>query len=421
MTVAARQRALPVPPFAVLLAAHGLSSLGQSLFPIAVSAIVYERTGSAAWAAVAAASRLVPYLAGSPLAGVIASRRGLRQVLATSGLARGLLMYGLAAAAWFEGSLVLMIVLATVATACGTASYPSVVAATPAVVPGRKLVAANAWVTTLESGGFILGPAAGGLILAAGPAANVFIAAAAIFGLLVVATAWLPPASPPSTATGADQSSAGPGPTFVAVAAMAVTINAVYGAAVVLLLGFAGSSDEYGFLNAAFGAGGLATVLLVLRGSRLRPSLAVLSLVTVLACAPFAALTASRGLGIALALVALAGIGGVLVEVLATTRIQLELPRRSVARAIGLLDALLVGAIAAGTALAPLLLQAFGTNGALVVVGIGFPALGITVALGAAARARHLPGPPARRLLTLLLNNLCSATLGPPAERRTHE
>ena len=66
--------ALAAPVFRRLLAAFAASALAQSLGAVAVAAVVYQRTGSAAWVAVTASARLLPYLLCSGLSGALADR-----------------------------------------------------------------------------------------------------------------------------------------------------------------------------------------------------------------------------------------------------------------------------------------------------------------------------------------------------------
>lgn len=67
--------------FRWVLASHAASQIGQSLFTVAVTVVVWEQTRSTAWVAAAATSRLLPYVLCSAPAGVLADRYDRRTML----------------------------------------------------------------------------------------------------------------------------------------------------------------------------------------------------------------------------------------------------------------------------------------------------------------------------------------------------
>ena len=68
--------ALGYPAFRSLLAGLAVSQVGDWLYNLALVTMVYQRTGSAMWAGVATAARVVPIVVLGPLGGVVADRFG---------------------------------------------------------------------------------------------------------------------------------------------------------------------------------------------------------------------------------------------------------------------------------------------------------------------------------------------------------
>ncbi|MGZ4708659.1 MAG: MFS transporter, partial [Acidimicrobiales bacterium] len=154
--------------FRWLLAGHAASSVGQTLGAVAVAGVLYARTGQIAWVTAAAAARLVPYVLASAAAGVLADRRDRRQVLVWSCVARAVLVAGLTGGVVAAAPPALLVGLVFAATLAGTPCYPALAAAIPTVVPTDDLAPANGLLTTIETGGFMVGPAVGGVVLAVG-------------------------------------------------------------------------------------------------------------------------------------------------------------------------------------------------------------------------------------------------------------
>jgi MFS family permease len=101
----------------------------------------------------------------SPVAGTVADRFDQRLVLAGGELGQGLLLA--VAVVWLPPLPVLMALLAAKA-AVVTVSDPAAVSAVPALVADDDLPAANALLGGVRQAGEVLGPLAGGLVVAAG-------------------------------------------------------------------------------------------------------------------------------------------------------------------------------------------------------------------------------------------------------------
>ena len=166
-----------------------------------------------------------------------------------------------------------------------------------------------------------------------------------------------------------------------------VDVLVVVSALTILQLGDAGA----GWLNAAWGAGGLAggaVALALLHRGRLAAGLALGAVLAGVALLGVAALAQP---GAALALLVVFGIGYALVDVAELTLVQRLASDELLARAFGVTETLYWITTALGAALAPLLIAWLGVRGALAASGAGLLVL-------VAARARplaRLPDPAA--------------------------
>src|SRR6266581_3972471 len=175
--------ALRYPAFRALLAGLAVSQAGDWLYNIALVTLVYQRTGSAIWAGVTTAARIVPMVVLGPFGGIVADRFDRRRVMVACDLIRLALMLALALVAAANLPVVLAPVIAALATAAATPYLPSVAATTPRLVAGADLPGANAARAAVTGAGIIAGPALGGvLLLLLGQPALAFAVNAATFG-----------------------------------------------------------------------------------------------------------------------------------------------------------------------------------------------------------------------------------------------
>jgi hypothetical protein len=130
-----------------------------------------------------------------------------------------------------------------------------------------------------------------------------------------------------------------------------------------------------GYLNAALGLGGLAGVVVsasLVGMRRLAPSFALGNL---LWGAPIALIAAVPDPAFALVMMGLVGVGNTFVDVSGITLLQRAAPEEALGRVFGLLEAFLLGSVALGGVVAPLLIHGLGIKGALVAGGAVLPAL----------------------------------------------
>jgi MFS family permease len=199
--------------------------------------------------------------------------------------------------------------------------------------------------------------------------------------------------------------------------AFAALGTAIYGASTVLYVPmserFGTGADGYSYLLTAAAIGGVLGAAAVGRlSAAARQSVIILGGMLALAL-PFAAtaLTTSPVVGFVLQIIS--GGGMVVVDVLALTVLQRQLPRDLLSRVIGILETAALGAaLAASFAVAALIREA-GLTDALLFVGLGFSIIAAAglrplvraegrMARAADIRATRVTGPEARELAGLV-------------------
>jgi MFS family permease len=125
-------------PLAALVAANGLSSVGDWLYLTAVPIVIWSATEDVGLVAIIAAVRLVPWLLLSVPAGSLADRLPRRRVLAVVESSRAGVMFAMAAVAALDGPLWLLLALALLATTLGTLATPVARNLGPRTRPERR-------------------------------------------------------------------------------------------------------------------------------------------------------------------------------------------------------------------------------------------------------------------------------------------
>jgi predicted MFS family arabinose efflux permease len=372
--------------FRMLLAGQAVSQFGDFLYNVALIALVYQRTGSALWAGVTSAARIVPMLIAGPFGGIVADRLNRRRVMVACDLTRLVLMLALAMVAAWHLPIGLAPVLAALATAAAAPSMPSVAGVTPRLVPDADLPGANAARSVFTAAAVILGPGLGGVLLFVSPALA-FVINAATFGVSAACVLAVRAGGAFTVARSAD-GAARPGsprpgplrdladgaaalrdhPAAVRLLGADMACSFVLGMESVLFVLVARSAglglNGYAFMFAALGAGALAGTTLASRAARL-PGRRVL--LTALSAVGFS-VAGTAVLHWAAALLAVAAAGGaaaLLVEIMMSTGLQRMLPREVFGRAFGLAVPASIGMIGAGSLLAPVLDSALGLTGTL--------------------------------------------------------
>jgi len=160
-------------------AAQIASIAGTEAAEIALVYAVYQRTGSAAWVAAALLFSFGTLAVATPLAGSLGDRFDRRTVMVVSDLAGGACFAALA----FARSTSSLLALAFLAALTSSPFNAAADAAVPNLVLPDDLAWANGTISFGRSLGFVVGPAAGGLLVAAAGVPAVFLINAGSFVL----------------------------------------------------------------------------------------------------------------------------------------------------------------------------------------------------------------------------------------------
>ena len=403
-------------PLVRLLSGEFVSSIGDWLYLVALLIVVYETSADPILLGLVGAARILPYVALSIPAGIIADRYERRLVLLITDVARGTIMLVMACLVALDGPLWAIVTLAILATCFSCFFGPTIGAYLPSLVRDeRELGPANSAWSTLDNLAFVIGPAVGAILIGLSGIALAFFLNAASFAVIAVVLWRLPPERRQGALPAASESSApapaepttegevtvGPGTRDVPAGAAPATVAApvplpraplvglalidtvtgfVFGGLGVLTVVLA--TDQFGageaatgFLNAAVGVGGILGAIgsgaFVIRPGLRGPLLVGSATLAV----GVAALGLVGGLGPALVAMAIASTGSLLTEVVSTTLFQRIVPDAVRGRALGTIATISTLAYAAGSLVMPVAAGALGmepvllTSGVLVVVG----------------------------------------------------
>ncbi len=369
------------------------SVVGQWAYSIAVSVYAFEAGGAKA-VAIVTLIRTIPAAVAAPFLSTLADRLPRIPVMSASSLGSAIAVAAAGVVALSDGSPWAVYALACASSILGTLFLPAESALLPDLARDpEELTAANVTRSTIESVGSFVGPAIGGLLLAATSAGVVFIAAAATFVWEAAIVSLIRPVEKASVEADEEPSSEGvlrstvAGFKAIASERRLRLVIALYSAQTVLAgaLGVlvvvtalelldAGESGV-GLLNAASGIGGIVGALgaFALIGRKRLAS--DFGLGIVLWGAPLALVGAWPNKAVALLAFGVLGLGNTLVDVAGLTLLQRTAPPAVIGRVFGVLEMMLVGTIGLGAALAPLLIDWVGIRWALVVTGAFLPVL----------------------------------------------
>jgi MFS family permease len=308
-----------------------------------------------------------------------------------------------AAAVIAAGGPALVVYGLAIATAIAATPFRS---AQASLLPGLardpgELTAANVASSTIESVGFFAGPALGGILLAVSDIQTVYFFNALTFLWSAAFTIRIPP---PLTAGSKqeEEPKAEEGPGFLATASAGFRAiigdrnlrlligvfcaqTVVAGALMIIVVALAldeldlGQSGV-GYLNAVLGVGGLVggfvALVLAQRGKLARD----FGIGVVLWSAPLLAVAAWPTVWMAVIAMVLIGLGNSLVDINAFTILQRVVPDEVLGRVFGAMESALIGAMAAGALIMPLLINTMGLRAGLLVVG-GVVAILVVVSL----------------------------------------
>jgi MFS family permease len=393
------------------------SILGSWAYLVALGVYAYDQGGATAVGLVGVI-RLIPAAIAAPFTASLADRFPRVGVMVASDLVRCVLMLAAAATIAADGPAPVVYAIVALSTVATTVFRPAQSALLPALVRSpAELTAVNVASSTLESVGTFLGPALGGLLLALTSPEVVFAANAGTFlwsALLVVALRRFEPPREPRSATDDDT---GERDGVLAGVATIVheptlrTLVGLYGAqtlvagamnVLVVVTSFELLDlDEagVGLLYAAVGIGGLLggfVALLLASTGRLARDFAIgLALFGL----PLALIGGLPIAVVAVAGLAILGIGNSMVDVTALTIMQRAVPDAVLGRALGALEGLLLATLGLGALAAPALIALVGPEAALVATGLLLPLLALLARPRLRALDRTTSAPDATALL----------------------
>lgn len=377
-----------------VLAGYALFVLTEYSAWIAMLVFAYSH-GGVTVAGVVAVAQLVPGAVLAPVMAAIADRRSPVVLLVGGYLVQAAGMAA-AAAAVFAGVPVAVYVSAVIACVAQTTIRPAQSALVPSVAAtADQLTAVNVVVSWLESAGMLASGLLAGVLISLAGVGSVFVACAG-FGVTAVLLAaglrvTLVPFRETSPAVLADVTQGlrltVRQPRLRLMLALLTAESVVAGALdllfVILAVSVLGRSEAWaGYLNSAYGTGAVlaATAGALLVGRRLgAPILGAALLVS----AALAVLAFGGGLAGTVALLAMAGAAGTMLDVALRTLLQRSVPLELMGRVFGVLEGLTMIGYALGALLVPLLVHLGGNRLALIGAAVVLP-------LAAAAGGRAL-------------------------------
>ncbi|HET7471847.1 MAG TPA: MFS transporter [Candidatus Limnocylindrales bacterium] len=370
---------------------------GDAAFTVALLVAAFAYGGATA-VGVLTAVRMAPSIIGAPLAGLLAGRRPPVELLADAHGLRALAalttLLGLAA-----GQPVTVLIAATIASSAGAFVRPLQVAAMPTMArTPDELVAANVVSGAGEGAGSFVGPLLAGLAVGlfgptvtTGVAVILFVLGAAALGRRSVGgdaraehdaehRAGLEPISAGAVArqlTAGLRSLArhrGAAAIMTALGAQVFVRGLLTTLTVVIAIRMVDLGEPgVGTLTAAYGLGTLGGAVLAVRltgGGRLAPALAVsLSLWGL----PLAVIAAFPHPAVAIGGLLVTGLANGSLDVAAFTLLQRGVPRSERMAVFGVLEAVASLGVAAGGAVAPVLIDRLGDRGGLAIAGSILP------------------------------------------------
>jgi hypothetical protein len=358
-------------------------------YTVAIAVFAYQ-SGGAADVGLAFVARSLPALVGAPLTALAAARLSGHRALVASGCVTALALA-------LSGALVAAAAPATTVYALGTPVALAMMVfrqAQSALLPalagtGARLAAANAAATTIEGAGMLAGPVLASVVLAMGSTTAVFglTATAAVLATAAAAAVRPPAARTTRSARGRRASGAIAGLREAAAASPvrlilalllaqtvvsgALNVLVVVSAVELLALGQAG----VGTLTAAYGLGGLLAGLGALAWARQADLVRWLWLGLLLWGVPLVGLGAAPQPVLALALLAVVGVGNTMFDVASVTLLQRAVADHALAPVFGTVETVVLAGLGTGALLTPAVIDGLGIRAALVIAGATLPAL----------------------------------------------
>lgn len=377
--------------FARAWLAQLISVVGDGLYYVAMIWWVKVTTGSNAAVATVALCAAIPAVALGPVAGAYADRLDRRRLMLTMDSARGILLLAPALllathhlAVWH------LCLVAALVAACSAFFGPAFGAAIPLLVPAEDVAAANALSQTSFAAGALLGPALGGALVAIVGTAPAILIDAATFGVSAALLGVSRIPSPPRAAAAAR--SLGRDmldgfvffrrrPLLLGMVGQVVIINFFRAPLGVLLpslardvfgTGAAGFGLLEGMMPAGFLLGGLALSLRRVQGVGRALIWLLVAWGLAIGC-----IGVSRALPVTAALLVIAGVALVMVNILGSGVFQTRIPTEMQGRTFGAFNALSQGLQPVALALTAPVVGLVGLQPLFLVGGLTMAACGL--------------------------------------------
>ena len=390
-------------------------NMTESATWVAILVYAFER-GGAREAGVVAPIMLVPSAIVAPFAAYAGDRFRRDRVLLIDYLVQGVAMGATAGTLFDDAAPWVVYASATIASISITFTRPAQNSLIPALTETPDDLTATSVVTgVVEGAGKMLGPLAAGVLLGlSGPGAVFAVfAGVTLLGAIFVSRVRADPSAvtPPGRVGASDvwrETLAGfttlrrerePRLVVLLLASSDIVVGALDVLFVATAIDFLGIGQSgAGYLSAAFGAGALIgaamTVVLVGR-KRLTPPLAAGAVVFGV---PIGLVAVTPSAVSAPILFAVAGGGRTLGDVAGRTLLQRISPNEVLSRVFGVLEALSMFALAVGSIGAAVLIQVFGVQAALVVIGAFLPLVILVSSSHLLSIDRRAVAPDAERL-----------------------
>jgi MFS family permease len=363
------------------------SIVGDWAYAVAVALYAFEQGGATA-VGVLGVIRYVSLAVITPFASTLGDRYSRRLVMISSDLTRAALIVVAAVLIWTDGPSIAVYALAIVTAICGSPFRSSQASILPQLARDPiELAAANVASSTIESIGFFAGPALAGLLLAVTsiPVVYVFNVVTFVWSAALVLGVRVPPREKEASEEAPEregflaEASAGYraifgdrklvlliglycGQTVVAGASLVFTV------AIALDLLDVGRSG-LGFIDATLGIGGLVggfvALVLAQRGHLARD----FGIGVILWSAPLLLVAAWPTITATVICMILLGLANSVVDVNAYTILQRITPEGTMARVFGAMESAVIGGMALGALLMPVLINTIGIRWGLVVIG----------------------------------------------------
>src|SRR6266516_3125053 len=392
----------------LLIASFAVDQIGSWSYIVVISVYIFERTHSTQWLAAAGVCRWLPGLLLASYGGVIADRYERTTVLIVSALVSAVLMSGIAVVVAADGPVGLILALLALSAVALVPYLPAAGALTPEIVGEKDLAAANSIFSALENLVVVVGPGIGGLLLLTGQPVVAVAINAASFAISAGIIARLRAHSRGGATDGnalkqlaAGLKALGAQPVALAIILFCALDSAVYGASTVLYVPLSvrlgTGPNGYSYLLAGAALGGVLGAGLANRLSGTARLAPVMMGALCLQALPFLATVPVRWPALACALQVVSGAGMVIVDVLAITSLQRDVPRDVLSRVLGVFETLVLGGILLGSLAAGVLLAHADVTVVLIAVGVGVPVIA-TVGLPTLLRADRRSAAVAERL-----------------------